>query len=206
MSELESKLLQTKEALDDHRSLPFMRRVLRRAMGNYPGELDRESLRRHELGVDGRVIEDVIKAVRWSQKANKTPTAILKGQWVTSSITGDGVSAAIPAEVPELSFVKTPLTKMFEDGRHSTASGFDGIGFAVGNFERGASVEQNAKANDTVTLVAFRDFNAVDAINISRDQILGMDEATQAAIEAAAFIVEDNAFYTYLHSKPDNVG
>lgn len=201
MSETE-QITKTKERLEKHRSLGVLQRIGRRAIGNYPVKSEREALRRHELGPDGRIVEDVVQAVGWSKGLNRTPTAVLNGGWVT----GDSMHSTIPAPIGEGDKLKAQLNMLLGANGRSSAASFDGIGFALPSYSKRLTDEMNATDNDKVVMYAFRDFSVIDAVTIPRERILAMDSQAQDALEAAARLVSSNAYTTYMHSRPENVG
>ena len=193
-----------REALDLHQQLPFWRRVVNRASGHYPARESRELLRKTELGPAGRILENAVHAIWTTQRLNRTPIAQFNGKWIVADITGESDHASVPATFEQGTDTAKAVERLFTHGeRNSTASGVDGIGFFVSNYSKWERIKDVAASNDHIGLVAFRDYNAVDAMELSRDDISALDPSMQALLERLSADADSEAFTQYVNAKPD---
>lgn len=195
-----------REALDLHDQLPFWRRVANRASGHYPDRESRELLRKTELGPAGRILENAVHAVGMTQRLNNTPIARFNGKWIVADLTGESDHATVPASFEHDPETAQAVERLFgHEGRQSTAAGADGIGFFVDRFSKWERVQDVAAANDRIGLIAFHDYNAADAMHLSREDIEALDVPTQALLERLSAAADQEAWSQYLYAKPDHV-
>jgi hypothetical protein len=194
-----------REALDLHQQLPFWQRATRRAVGQYPDRESRELLRRSELGPAGRIIENAVGAVRTTQRLNHTPIAEFNGKWIVADLTGESDKASLPATIERGSDTAKTIERLFGRGdRKSTATGLDELGFFVERYSKWERTQDIAASNDRLGLVAFHDSNAVDAIQLSREDMAALDQPAQEALEHLAAAADQAAMIEYLYAKPDH--
>lgn len=199
----------TREELDLHSQLPFWSRVARRATGHYPDRASRELLRRAELGTAGRIMENAVSAVNTSQRLNRIPDTMFNkryGTWVVADLASESDRASVPAPVEPGSEMAKTVEGLFSRGkRKSTATGVDSVGFVVERFSKWESVRELAATNERLGVVAFHDYNAIDMIELGREEIEGLDQAAQAALEHLTMAADSEAMVAYLNNKPDDI-
>lgn len=198
------EIRRTREAVKEYRELSLFRRLGRRALSKHPSRQQREMLRRHDLPPAVRVAEDVLKAIYWTRRLNRTPRATLGGAWRTS--TEQDLPSTIPVDLYTLEDIQSATLLMQLGGRETMAVGaLNGIGFYVDRYDRFPTPTIAAPLVTQIGVVAFQDSVEIDARVFTRDDVNDMDQRAREALEVLAGKVESAVLNTYLDNRPERV-
>ncbi len=194
----------TREAVKEYQELSLFRRLGRRALSKHPSRQQRERLRRYDLRPAVRVAEDVLQAIYWTRRLNRTPRATLGGAWRTS--TEQDLPSTIPVDLDNLEDIRAATLLMQLGGRETMAVGaLNGIGFYVDRYYRLPTPTVAAPIVTQIGVVAFQNSVEIDARVFTAEDINGMDPMVLEDLEALAAKAQSVAFNTYRDNRPERV-
>jgi hypothetical protein len=205
MSEYLADIADIRQRMHEHHQRGLFTRAGHIIIGMRPSSAEREALRRYDLGISGRVKENIFDAIYWSRKVRQAPLAIPNDLFLKALLSNNSLHTTLPIPLePETGPAGAVQDLLVLPGAIDTpANQLDAMGFFVRHYNRRDDPHFQAAHAEHIGILAFRDNVVVDAARFSSHDIRDLPRHLQQDIELLSFATYQYAEATYLDAIPD---